>query len=321
MVSPPWHWEYGGLAGLFILDDDVSEKLSIPKEYGKNDIPLIVQDRRFSSDGFLMYGNFMQDIMQGMTGNTVLVNGVVNPFLHVPAGIMRFRILNGSNARVYDFALSDGGSFYQIATDGGLLEQPVELKELRLSPGERAEILIDFSGYTKGQVVYLGGGNFNIIKFIVGVKAKENFKIPSQLTSLEAIPLSEVNNQRYFELTGMGHMVGINGKQMNLGRIDEIVPLGNTEIWDVASRVGMMGMMHGSNIIHNFHAHGVQFRILERNGYPPPPNERGWKDTFYLNDGERVKTIARFQYPGLFMYHCHILEHEDNGMMGQFKVQ
>lgn len=312
---------YGGLAGLFILDDDVSEKLPIPKEYGKNDTPLIVQDRRFSSQGFLMYGNFMQDVMQGMTGNTVLVNGVVHPFLDVPAGIMRFRILNGSNARVYDFALSDGSSFYQIATDGGFLEHPVELKELRLSPGERAEVLVDFSKYAEGQIVYLSGGNFDIIKFVVGEKTKEDFKIPSQLTSLATIPLAEVKSHRYFELTGMGHMVSINRKQMNMQRIDEIVPLGNTEIWNVISRVGMMGMMHGSNIVHNLHAHGVQFRILERNGYPPPPNEQGWKDTFHLNNGEQVKTIVRFQYPGLFMYHCHILEHEDNGMMGQFKVK
>jgi len=316
---------YGGLAGLFILDDEVSENLDLPKEYGQNDIPLIVQDRRFSPEGYLMYGNFMQDIMQGMTGNVVLVNGVVNPFLQVPAGVIRFRILNGSNARVYDFTLSNGDSFYQIASDGGFLEQPTKMKALRLSPGERAEILIDFSLYPKGTALYLESRGLNIVKFIVGEKTKKSFKIPAHLTSIERIPPSEVKNRRHFDLTGMGHMVAINGKQMNMMRIDEFIPLGTTEIWEVTSRVGMMGMMArmrgSSDIIHNFHAHGIQFQLMERNGKSPSPNELGWKDTFHLNDGERVKIITRFQYPGLFMYHCHILEHEDNGMMGQFKVE
>ena len=316
---------YGGLAGLFILDDKVSEDLDLPKEYGKNDIPLIVQDRRFSSDGYLMYGNFMQDIMQGMTGNVVLVNGVSNPFLRVPAGVVRFRILNGSNARAYYFTLSNGSSFFQIASDGGFLEQPTKMKVLMLSPGERAEILIDFSPYPKGTAIHLESSEFNILKFVVGEKAEKSYKIPGYLTSVERIPPSEIKNRRYFDLTGMGHMVAINGKQMNMRRIDEFVPLGTTEVWVVTSRVGMMGMMArmrgGSDIIHNFHAHGVQFQLLERNGNPPPPNEMGWKDTFHLDDGERVKIITRFRYPGLFMYHCHILEHEDNGMMGQFKVE
>ena len=113
---------------------------------------------------------------------------------------------------------------------------------------------------------------------------------------------------------------------MNIGRIDEYARLNAVEMWTVKSSTrGMMGMMRGmhgaSGIFHNFHAHGIHFQILERNGSPVPENERGWKDTVFLLENETVRLITRFQYRGIFMYHCHILEHEDTGMMGQFKVE
>lgn len=313
---------YRGLAGMFILDDEESSKLNLPKEYGVDDIPLIVQDRRIANDGTLLYLTNMNDIMQGMTGNTMLINGVVKPFLNVPRGYVRFRLLNGSNARFYNFFLGDKSYFWQIASDGGLLEKPLKQKYLRLSPGERAEIIVDFSQYDSGDYVFLDSEHFRLIKFIVGKEKGNSSSIPDKLTTIKRISESKAVARRFFGLTGMGHMVAINGKQMNLRRVDELVKLNTTEIWEVTSRVGMMGMMHrGSDVLHNFHAHGIQFQILERNGSRPPENERGWKDTFHLEDGERVKLITRFHYPGEFMYHCHILEHEDNGMMGQFKVE
>ncbi len=312
---------YRGLAGMFILDDKESLKLDIPKKYGVDDFPLIVQDRRISRDVTLLYLTNMNDIMQGMTGETMLVNGAIKPFLEVPRGKVRFRLLNGSNARLFNFTLGDKNYFWQIASDGGLLERPTKLKQLPLSPGERAEIIVDFSQYNQGDFIFLKSGRYKIIRFIVGKNMKNSAPIPAKLTTIEDLSTSDNIKRRFFGLTGMGHMVAINGKQMNMWRIDEYVQLNTTEIWEISSRVGMMGMMmRDSDVVHNFHAHGIQFQILERNGSPPPANERGWKDTLLLNDGERVKLITRFLYPGDFMYHCHILEHEDNGMMGQFRV-
>lgn len=312
---------YRGLAGMFILDDEESLKLDLPKEYGVDDIPLIVQDRRIAKDGTLLYLTNMNDIMQGMTGNTMLVNGAIKPFVEVPRGKVRFRLLNGSNARLFNFFLSDKSYFWQIASDGGLLEKPLKMKRLQLSPGERAEIIVDFSQYNSGDFIFLKSGRFKLIRLAVGKNTKKSASIPDKLTTIKDLSKTDVVKRRFFGLTGMGHMVAINGKQMDLWRIDEQIKINTTEIWEITSRVGMMGMMmRSSNVVHNFHAHGIQFQILERNGSPPPANERGWKDTLQIDDGERVKLITRFHYPGDFMYHCHILEHEDNGMMGQFRV-
>ena len=317
---------YFGLAGMIIIDDENSESLNIPKVYGENDFPLIVQDRRFSRGGRLAYNTSMNDQMAGMTGNTIIVNGVVNSFLKVDQEKIRFRILNGSNARLFNFKLSNGRSFFQIASDGGFLEAPLKMRKLKLSPGERAEIIVDFSEYKKGSKIRLESGNFEIIKFIVGGASKQLASpLPKKLATIEDIPKKQVSEFRDFVLSGMGHMVSINGLQYNPNRINERVDFRATEIWEVTSNTNMMGgMMMGSSnsdIYHNFHIHAVQFQILSRDGKKPPKNERGWKDTFVMEENERVRIIMRFLHKGVFMYHCHILEHEDNGMMGQFRVQ
>lgn len=314
---------YKGLAGLFIIDDEVSENLNLPKDYGVDDIPLVIQDKRLTSDGVPLYLTNMNDIMEGMKGNTILVNGVVNPYLDVATMKYRFRLLNGSNARTYNFRLSNREEFYQIAADAGFLEKPVNLQELRLSPGERAEIIIDFSKNKKGNIIYLESGNFEIIKFRVNKIVKDNLIIPEKLTEIEWLKMRDSNQFRNFRLEGMGPHVSINGKIYDMNRIDEVMNLNNTEIWTLTStNGGMMGMMRSSSgMLHNFHAHGIHFQILERNGKEVPENEKGWKDTVLIEENEKVKIITRFLYKGLFMYHCHVLEHEDNGMMGQFVVE
>lgn len=318
---------YKGLAGLFIIDDTISEKLNLPDKYGVNDIPLIVQDKRLTNEGMPVYLTSMMDIMTGMTGNTILVNGVINPYLNVNASKYRFRLLNGSNARVYDFRLSDDSYFYQIATDAGLIEKPAKLTSLMLSPGERAEIIIDFSKYEKGKKISLVSGSFNIIEFNIINKISDTTIIPEKLVNIKYLNPSNSKRTRIFNLEGMGFNVNINGKRMDINRIDEYIKYGDTETWILTSTAGMMGMgmMRGrgmmGNVTHNFHAHGVHFLILDRNGSPPRAYEHGWKDTILLSDREEVRVIAKFLYKGIFMYHCHILEHEDNGMMGQFKVE
>ncbi|MBT2679601.1 multicopper oxidase domain-containing protein [Bacillus sp. ISL-35] len=308
---------YKGLAGLFYVDDDFSDNLNLPNEYGVNDIPLVIQDKKLDANGRFEYRLGMHDVMMGLQGGTILVNGAVNPYLEVPRGKMRFRLLNGSNARIYELLFSNNQNFYQVASDGGLLEQPVEMTKLVLSPGERAEIIVDFSMFKDGGTIELTNQGTEFMKFMVTGKKQKDFNIPNQLAIIERIDSSKVVKTRKFIFQGMGSNVNINGKQMDMDRMDEYLTLNTTEIWEISNEsTGMMGGM-----AHPFHAHGVQFQILDRDGKQPPANESGWKDTILVYPGEKVRAIATFKYPGIFMYHCHILEHEDAGMMGQFKVE
>lgn len=311
---------FKGLAGLFIIDDDNSDNLAIPNDYGKNDIPLVVQDRRFTRDKQFDYDIGMRDMMTGILGDTILVNGAIQPNLDITEAKIRFRLLNGSNARIYNFHLNNNDSFLQIGSDGGLLVSPVELTQLELSPGERAELIVDFSKYTIGDQIKLRSDDFDVMSFKIKALDKDT-TIPKKLVSIDRIPEQQATVKRRFDFQGMGPMVNINGKQFNIERIDEKLELNATEIWEITnSASGMGGMGRMGNVAHPFHAHGVQFQILERNGQEPPLNERGWKDTILIHPGDKVIAIAQFKYHGIFMYHCHILEHEDAGMMGQFQV-
>lgn len=308
---------YKGLAGLFYIDDDVSDKLNVPQKYGVDDIPLVIQDRQFDANGTFRYQLGMPDIMMGLQGNTILVNGAVNPYLNVPAGKVRLRLLNGSNARTYEFHLSNNSQFTQIASDGGLLPEPVSMSKVVLGAGERAEIIVDFSSLKKGDSLFLMDQDTKFMKLIVNSRGKNTYEIPQKLVDMPKLDPTAAVRTRQFVFQGMGSNVNINGKQMDMNRIDEELKLHDTEIWEISNESG--GMMGG--MAHPFHAHGVQFQILDRDGNPPPANESGWKDTILVYPGEKVRAIATFDHSGTFMYHCHILEHEDAGMMGQFKVE
>lgn len=311
---------YKGLAGLFLIDDEKSDNLDLPDEYGVNDIPLIVQDKQLDENGQFYYDLTMHDVMMGLQGDTIMVNGAVNPYVEVPKGKVRFRLLNGSNARIYEFRLSNGQEFFQISSDGGLLEEPVKLNKLVLSSAERAELIVDFSNFKEDESVELTDQDTSFMKFVVKGADKGPKEIPSQLADIPEIDESMAVRTRKFVMQGMGSNVSINGKQMDMDRIDEQLKLHDTEIWEITNEgIGMMGNNMG--MAHPFHGHGTQFRILDRDGSPPPPNEAGWKDTILVAPGEKVRAIATFDHKGLFMYHCHILEHEDAGMMGQFSVE
>jgi FtsP/CotA-like multicopper oxidase with cupredoxin domain len=316
---------YLGLAGLLIVDDQTSLSLQIPKTYGVDDIPLIIQDRRFKRDGTFEYRPSGPDIMHGYAGNTALVNGSVDSSLEVPRGIVRFRLLNGSNSSIYRIRFGDGRPFHQIASDGGFLEAPVESKQLVLTAGERAEILVDFGDRKAGDdaglmLDTLAGLTQRIVTFTVTSRSAAYDEIPAKLAPIERIPETRASRTRTFALESMGHggALTINGKNMQMNRIDEIVRLGDTEIWEISNRGMGMGMM---NQVHSFHIHDIQFLILSINGKDPPPSLSGWKDTVSLWPGDEVRIITTFEdYTGVYMYHCHLLEHEDNGMMGQFEI-
>ncbi len=310
---------YMGLAGLIIVEDSNSKSLNIPKDYGVDDIPLVLQDRKFTN-AQLDYSPSRREIMQGYIGDTPLTNGAIEPFVEVENKEIRFRILNGSNASVYNLGFENGKSFKQIATDNAFLESPVTLTNLRLSPGERAEIIVDFSNDFGKSILFK---DFNSNKKFLEVKVTKTAtnitSTPNQLVTLTHLDPNNAQNTRRFTLDMSGRMgsmrLTINGKSMDKNRIDEHIPLNQVEIWEIENK-----MM----INHNFHIHATHFEIIERNDKAPAPNERGYKDTVFLAGGDKVKLIVKMtdyqdaQNP--YMYHCHFLEHEDNGMMGQFVV-
>ncbi len=329
---------YHGLAGLILVEDEQSGNLGLPQDYGVDDVPVVLQDRRFRNSGSLEYGTSMHDRMMGMKGNTLLVNGTVNPTFIARTDTLRLRFLNGSNSRMYTLGFSDGRRFHQISSDGGLLQYPVEKTSITLGPAERADIIVDISN---GKPVMLqsttpsfggmmGGGminmmmgeqsDFDVLQIVPDENRKRAIILPETLTSLETPDLTAAVQTRKFTL-GMGMMMGggamtINGRSMDMNRIDEAVRIGTQEIWIIENPTMMP---------HPFHIHDVQFRIIDRNGAPPQPGETGLKDTVVVPPKERVRLLLRFadytdpERP--YMYHCHNLEHEDAGMMGQFVVK
>lgn len=305
---------YNGLAGLIYIEDENSDTLALPKEYGTNDFPLIVQDRKFDEYNQLNYkASYNPD---GTYGDTLLVNGTINPYIDVKNEKIRLRLLNGSNARNYQFQLSDGASFYQIASDGGFLNAPIPMDNLQLVPGERAEIIIDLGNYSIGESIQLMEENNSVLTLNVTEETTEEASpLPSTLNNISR----ETNNippDKRITFNGMGHMVAIDGKKFDMDRIDLESKVGEKEVWEIENTADMMGGM-----VHPFHLHGAQFKVLSRNGGLPPENERGWKDTIALYPDENVQIEVVFPEEGIFMYHCHLLEHEDNGMMGQVLVE
>jgi bilirubin oxidase len=289
----------------------------------------------------------MPERIMGMLGDIILVNGVVTPRLVAQKTLLRLRLLNGSNARIYNLAFSDNRPFDVIAGDCSLLSSPVTINRLLLAPGERAEILVDLSNRKpvilrtlKGAVRSLGmmgmmmGDNdreMDIMQIDPSQAEKSEYKRPTRiiqkalrLNPAEAVAIRSMDmNMGMMGMMGGGMMrrsrggsgFTINGRSYDLKRIDFSVKRYNTEIWEVANR---------SMLPHPLHIHNVQFQVLSRNGRRPYAHEMGLKDTILVNPRETVKILVPFRYyadaNNPYMYHCHILEHEDQGMMGQFTV-
>ncbi|MDQ7002370.1 MAG: multicopper oxidase domain-containing protein [Ghiorsea sp.] len=309
---------YAGLAGMIIVDDAETQALSLPKTYGSDDFPVIVQDRDMNADGTFTYSATKMEITQGKKGNTMLVNGVIEPLLDVPAKEVRFRLLNGSNSRIYTFQFGGGITFKQIATEQGLLAAPVSLTSIIMSPGERAEIVVDFTALQGQGILFQDvASGTSLFKANVVANTLPVTTTPATLSTTLPTPLTRaqaVRTRPFILSMGQGN-VYINKKQMNINVIDEAMALNNIEILDIQNT---------SNMDHNFHIHGVFFQLLTRNGAAPRAYETGLKDTVYLPANSRVEAIVQYSQATVvgapYMYHCHILEHEDAGMMGQFTV-
>lgn len=309
---------YKGLAGLIIVEDNEVNALDLPKTYGVDDIPLILQDRYFDTNGQLDYSPSRREIMHGYNGDTFIVNGVISPYVDLEAKEIRFRILNGSNSSVYTLSFSDGRSFKQIATDNSLLEAPVSMTSLKLSPAERAEIIVDFSTDVN-EVLSLNNDGNSVLQINVKTRMLAETTTPNSLTTLAFHSLSDAVRTRTFSLSASGPGdLRINGLSMNMAVINERVPVNDIEIWEVNNTM---------NMNHNFHIHATHFSIVERNGSSVnvADNEKGYKDTVFLAPNDTVKLMVKMidytDATNPYMYHCHFLEHEDAGMMGQFTVE
>ncbi|HHH72575.1 MAG TPA: copper oxidase, partial [Sulfuricurvum sp.] len=307
---------YKGLAGMIIVEDGESAALNLPNTYGVDDIPLVIQDRRFDANGQIDYSPSRMEIMQGYRGDTHIVNGVIEPTFFAGAGQLRLRLLNGSNAEVYRIGFDDNRSFSMIAGDNSFLEAPVTMNEVRLSPGERAEIVVDLSKDAGGSVILQERSRpGTLLQLSVSGDTGRTGPLPAKLSTLDRPDPAAAVRTRTFRLSGQMGRFYINGKSMDMDVINETVPLDAIEIWEVFNGMGMP---------HNFHIHATHFLLLERDGSAASvaESEKGYKDTVYLPPNGRVKLLVTMtDYSDAvnpYMYHCHFLEHEDAGMMGQF---
>lgn len=368
---------YKGLAGLFIVEGDEKDLPS-----GDYEVPLVIQDRRFDSSNQLVYlEDNMMDRMVGFLGDQIIVNGQSSASMELKKGTYRFRVLNGSNSRIYKIAWSDGDDLTIIGNDGGLLSKPTDKPYLMLAPGERVELWRDFSSASTDEQISLnslsfdsgtamgmmgggmGGGRggmmggrgmmrnednqsdsyidngeaLTLYNFVVSNKQGEVIPLPSEFEPIEQFDLSEVVNldsPRQFDFHFQRMQWLINGKTFEMTEVAdwEKVKLNTTEIWEFINSGSGRGRMGGMmKMPHPVHIHGLQFQIIDRDISQVSPSvwnsmkdgfvDEGWQDTFLLLPNMRVKVALRFEdFTGIFIYHCHNLEHEDMGMMRNYEV-
>lgn len=323
--------QYRGLAGFYLLRDEVEDALPLPRE--GREIPLMIADRTFQPDGALFYPALDPDLREpgvdldyhhsGMLGDTIVVNGVAWPFLEVDATLYRFRIVNASNARVYRLELDPpppgGSGFIQIGSDLGLLSRPVRQDSFLISPGERYDMLVDFSAYRTGTTVLLrntreDGPTGYVMRFDVARRAPDDARIPDRLAPDEQLPdLSRRPADRSFGFfSGPDGVLGpatINMRVFQGNRVDGRPALDTTEVWNVTG-----------DPQHPVHPHLARVRVLSRDGGPPARQDAGWKDTVFVPRGGLRLAVTFGGYRGRYVLHCHNLEHADSGMMTNIEV-
>jgi spore coat protein A len=345
---------YAGLFGMALLRDDAEDALNLPS--GKYEIPLQIYDRQFTTDGQLYYpdsGDPEHPWVPEFGGSCILLNGKMRPYLEVEPRLYRFRLLNTANSSFFNLSLTNRQPFHQIGSDHGLLPTPVNMTNLLIAPAERADLLIDFSK-APGQYIHLVNGAVKVLEFRVSSKTSQidsasqssgtshvpngisiSASIPASLRTVDRIPESAATTTRtitlneYLDKIGNSMLMLLNGKHWH-EPVTETPRLNSTEIWEFVNL---------TEDTHPMHLHLVRFQVLDRRPFdvfryrnnlgtrylaaavPPDPNEQGWKDTVHCPAGAITRIIVRFDgYPGKYLYHCHILEHEANDMMRPFEV-
>jgi len=346
---------YRGLAGLLLISDDEEAALALPR--ASEELLCVLQDRHFDGDNQLLYmGNGMMDGMMGFLGDRILVNGKERPTLSLATRAYRLRILNGSNARIYKLAWDDGTPLTVVGGDGGLLERPVEQRYLALAPAQRADVIVDLSKRAVGSTLQLvsapypaaevsmtemgmggmmggaavpNGAPLQLLTIRVERNETSTFRLPARLSTFDANwTRSAPGATRKIAISARQMMWLLGGRTFEMMETapDEEAPVGSTQVWEFVNGPGMIGMQ----MAHPIHMHGKQFRVLERSSASTPVVagslregllDAGWQDTVLVMPGESVKVQVHFSnFPGLYLYHCHILEHEDMGMMRNFRV-
>ncbi|WP_206434733.1 multicopper oxidase family protein [Streptomyces sp. ADI91-18] len=304
---------YRGLAGFYLIEGPDERELGLPN--GAYDVPIMIRDGRFDENGAMIFEPSPMPTM-------LHANGRIQPYFQVDARKYRFRILNATLHRIIELDLG-GQEMVQIASDGGLLPAPLSRTKVMVVPGERVEIVVDFSQQSVGSKLVLtdvySGASEPILRFDVTRQSKDASTVPAQLRALPALP--EATNVRDMKLSfsPSGEEFAINDKTFDPNRIDTQIKEGTTEIWRITNADPAETPFGPVN--HTFHMHLVPFRVLDRDGKPPLPGENGLKDTVLVRPGETVRVQATFSgYRGRYMYHCHLQEHSDIGMMAQMEI-
>jgi FtsP/CotA-like multicopper oxidase with cupredoxin domain len=297
---------YRGLQGFYLIEGSDEAALNLPS--GAYDVPIMLRDAGFDDQGALVF-----DLMDPNAYTTLLANGKAQPYFPVAARKYRFRFLNGATLR--EFTLNLGGvPMTQIGSDGGLLPTPVTRTELVLGPAERADVVIDFTGKTGQKLVLEDAFGGSVMRFDVGAAVADRSRVPARLRALPVLPAAAVTRKVTLGLIP-GEGFAIDGKLFDPNRVDFQVQKGATEIWEVTNQDTDLG------IAHTFHMHLAQFQVLDRNGGAVLPGESGFKDTVLIRAGETVRVKATFtDFTGRYVYHCHMLEHSELGMMAQMEI-
>ncbi|HLR60868.1 MAG TPA: multicopper oxidase [Lentibacillus sp.] len=343
---------YAGLAGMYIIRDEREKHMKLPS--GDYEIPLIIMDRSFHDNGDLFYPSQPDDTQENwpnpsirpfFNGETNVVNGKIWPYLEVEPRKYRFRILNAANTRAYQLHLGSGQSFYQIGSDGGLMRKTAKLDNLAIEPAERFDVIIDFSE-RKGETITLKndlGPNADpedetddVMQFKVNLplSTEDRSRIPRNLTRIPSLRQNNIKHIRNLKLIGSTDNLGrplllLNNKKWG-DPVTETPELGSTEVWSFTNV---------TNFTHPIHIHLIQFQVLDRRSFdldrynkdgeivftgtaePPKSNERSWKDTVAAPAGQITRVIVQFgPFTGDYVWHCHILEHEDYDMMRPMRV-
>ena len=336
-----------GGGGMIIIRDPIESALNLPRTYGVDDIPLSLTSRRFTASQFV---TGLAGVTNSAYGDYMLVNGTLSPQVTLPKQYVRLRILNAEIERSYNLGFSDGRTFYQIGTDGGLVNAPVALTRIVLAVGERAEILVDLTGATigssfdlqafnSGQTNDFPGGEpnstgqfgsllnnttFNILHINVGAATANAVTTrPTTLTTNTFYGTNDVTNTRTVTITngfpGTGIPFNFDNVSYSSSVINQTLALNAVERWNITNT---------SAFSHSFHIHDIQFHLISRTGGNNTgikAYEEGWKDTLFIGQNQTVSFIAKFDgfasVTNPFMYHCHFSNHEDEGLMGQFVVQ
>jgi spore coat protein A, manganese oxidase len=338
---------FAGLLGAFFVRDELEDSLNLPR--GKYEIPLVLYDRIFDLEGQLNYpvsaDNPKSPWVPEVFGDAVVVNGKIFPYLEVEPRKYRFRVLNGANGRFFHLTLAVGPTsgeqmsgrlaLHQIGTDQGLLSAPVLLQRLSIAPGERADLIVDFSGYG-GASVILKNDNLNVMQFRVAQKGpRDESALPQTLRAVPKIPESSAVKTRMLTLVEVDDLVQRPVKML-LNNAHWSMPVTENPVLD---SVEIWNLINLTDDAHPIHLHLVRFQILDRRAFnisaywatgeikytgpvaPPEPGEAGWKDTVRADPGMVTRIIIRFEgFTGRYVWHCHILEHEDNEMMRPFDV-